>query len=115
MYRSKLEERLAKSLENKGVPFLYEPESYEYTLVSRYKPDFHLPNGVIIESKGFFPPSDRRKTLAIIKQYPDLDLRFVFQTDQKLSKKSKLTYGSWCDKHSILWCVYPHIPDDWLP
>ena len=113
-YRSNLEERLAKSLERKGIPFLYETETFQYTVVSKYKPDFHLPNGVVIESKGFFPPKDRSKTLAVLREYPDLDLRFVFQRNNTLSKKSKTTYGAWCDKHNIPWCVFPNIPDDWF-
>lgn len=113
-YRSKLEERIAKLFGKQGVPFLYEAESYEYTLVSKYKPDFFFPNGIVVEAKGFFAPKDRRKTLAIKEQYPDLDLRFIFQRNNSLTKTSKNTYGDWCDKHSIPWCVFPNVPEDWL-
>ena len=45
-----------------------------------YTPDFLLPNGIIIETKGRFTPEDRRKHLLIKKQHPDLDIRFVFST-----------------------------------
>lgn len=112
-YRSTLEERIAKSFEKDNVPFLYEARSYEYSLISKYTPDFFLPNEIILEAKGFFKPSDRRKMLAIKHQYPDLDIRFVFQRNNTLSKNSKTTYGDWCNKHGFLWCIHPHIPPEW--
>jgi hypothetical protein len=113
-YRSHLEERVAKSLDKDAIPYLYEVEKFEYVTTSKYTPDFFIPNGVILEVKGFFKPSDRRKMLAVIQQHPELDLRMVFQRNNTLTKQSKTTYGDWCDKHDIPWCIYPHIPDEWL-
>ena len=60
-------------------------------------PDFFLPNGVIIEAKGFFKPSDRRKMLAVKEAHPELDIRFVFMRDNTLSKSSKTTYSMWAE------------------
>ena len=113
LYRSLLEKRVAASLDKECVPYLYECETYEYTLASNFTPDFFLPNGVILEVKGFFKPTDRRKMLAVKKQHPELDIRFVFQRNNTLTKTSKSTYGDWADKHGFLWCLYPHIPSDW--
>ena len=113
-YRSQLEGRVANYLEKENVPFLYEAQSYEYTLTSRYTPDIFLPNGVILEVKGFFAPKDRRKMLAIKAQHPELDIRMVFQRNNTLTRTSKTTYGMWCDKHDIPWCIYPHLPACWL-
>lgn len=113
-YRSGLEERLGKYLDKHAVPYLYEVEKFDYVTKSRYTPDFFLPNGVVIETKGFFKPRDRSKTLAVREAHPDLDLRFVFQRNNTLSKKSRQTYGGWCDKHGFLWCVFPDIPLDWF-
>ena len=113
-YRSGLEERLGKYLDKLAVPYLYEVEKFDYVTRSKYTPDFFLPNGVIIEAKGFFKPSDRRKMLAVKEQNPELDIRFVFQRNNTLSKNSKTTYGDWCDKHGFPWCVYPSIPTTWL-
>jgi hypothetical protein len=113
-YRSLLEGRVAGYLEKENVPFLYEESKYEYTLLSRYTPDFHLPNGVILEVKGFFKPSDRRKMAAMKKQHPELDIRFVFQRNNTLTRTSKSNYGDWADKHGYQWCIYPHIPESWL-
>tara|TARA_E500000305_G_C4021013_1_gene238715 strand:- start:1706 stop:2056 length:351 start_codon:yes stop_codon:yes gene_type:complete len=113
-YRSGLEERIAKTFDKENVTYLYEAKNYKYTLESKYTPDFFLANNVIIEAKGFFKPSDRRKSIAVVKQNPELDIRFIFQRNNTLSKNSKSTYGDWCDKHGFLWCIYPNIPPDWL-
>lgn len=113
-FRSQLEERVAKSFDKQNIPYLYEAKGYTYTLESKYTPDFFLSNGVILEVKGFFKPSDRRKMLAIKTQQPDLDIRFVFQRNNTLSKNSKTTYGDWAEKHGFPWCIYPHIPPNWL-
>lgn len=114
-YRSGLEERLGKHLDKHAIPYLYEVEKFAYVTESKYTPDFFLPNGVIIEAKGFFKPSDRRKMLAVKKAHPHLDIRFVFQRNNTLSKQSKTTYGDWCDKHGFLYCIFPNIPNEWLP
>ena len=58
-----------------------------------------LSNGIIIETKGSFTAADRRKHLAIKKQHPKLDIRFVFENSKrKLSKGAKSSYGEWCIK-----------------
>ena len=113
-FRSGLEERFGKLLDKNAVPYLYEVDRIDYTVKSRYTPDFSLPNGVIIETKGFFKPSDRSKHIAIKAQHPELDIRFVFQRNNTLTKKSKTTYGAWADKHGFKWCIFPHIPPNWF-
>ncbi len=113
-YRSKLEQTVANTLEKQGITYLYEAEKYDYVTRSRYTPDFFLKNGVILEVKGFFAPSDRRKMIAVKEQHPELDIRLVFQRNNTLTKKSKTTYGAWAEKHGFLWCIWPHIPTDWL-
>tara|TARA_B100001063_G_scaffold21429_1_gene16431 strand:+ start:64 stop:414 length:351 start_codon:yes stop_codon:yes gene_type:complete len=113
-YRSGLEERLGKHLDKQAVPFLYEVQKFPYITESKYTPDFFLPNGVIIEAKGFFKPSDRRKMLAVKTQHPELDIRFVFQRNNTLTKQSKTTYGDWASKHGFPWCIFPAIPESWL-
>ena len=112
-YRSGLEERFGKLLDKQGVPFLYEVEKFAYVTESKYTPDFFLPNGVIIEAKGFFKPSDRRKMLAVKQQHPELDIRFVFQRNNTISKNSKTTYGDWADKYNFPWCIFPDVPTHW--
>ena len=102
-YRSRLEERLAKYLEKNDYSFEYETLKLTYTLDCSYRPDFILPNGVILEAKGWFKPEDRRKMLAVKKQHPELDIRLVFQSPRNtLSKGSNTTYAMWAEKNGFL-------------
>lgn len=115
-YRSGLEERNAKYLSKKRVKFEYETMKIKWQDLRfrTYTPDFILPNGIIVETKGRFTLPDRNKHLNIQKQYPELDIRFVFSNSRnKLNKKSKTTYADWCDKYGFLWAD-KRIPKDWL-
>ncbi len=62
-YRSGLEEQTAKDLKKRKVLFTYEETKIKWldSKVRTYTPDFVLPNGVIIETKGRFVAADRRK------------------------------------------------------
>lgn len=79
-----------------------------------YTPDFVLNNGIIVETKGRFMAADRRKHIAIKKQHPKLDIRFVFTNSKcKLSKGAKSSYADWCIKNGFRY--YDRIiPEDWL-
>lgn len=115
-FRSGLEEKVAEQLENAKVAFHYETYKIDYQVVESrtYKPDFILPNGVIVETKGRFVASDRKKHLLVKKQHPFLDIRFVFSnSSQKISKLSKTSYADWCNKHGYLYAD-KLIPEEWL-
>jgi len=118
-FRSGLEERTAAQLKAAGVQFRYEhkDDRIEYVKpakVSRYHPDFCLPNGIIVETKGRFVTADRQKHLLIRDQHPDIDIRFVFSNPkQRISKQSATTYAMWCDKHQFHYAK-GSIPEDWL-
>lgn len=115
-YRSGLEDTISQDLKDRGVDFDYETLKIKWVLHKNksYTPDFVLPNGVIIESKGRFVVDDRMKHLEIQKQHPDLDIRFVFSNSRsKIRKGSKTTYGDWCDKHGFIYSD-KRIPDEWL-
>lgn len=115
-YRSGLEDDIAKDLKDRGVEFEYEKLKVRWQLLENktYTPDFKLPNGIIIESKGRFVQADRKKHLIIQDQHPFLDIRFVFSNSRsKLYKGAKSTYGDWCNKHGFLYAD-KRIPDEWL-
>jgi hypothetical protein len=115
-YRSGLEDDIAKDLKDRGVNFEYEKLKVQWQLLENktYTPDFKLPNGIIIESKGRFVQADRKKHLVIQDQHPFLDIRFVFSNSRsKLYKGAKSTYGDWCNKHGFLYAD-KRIPDEWL-
>jgi len=102
-FRSGLEQDNAKLLDKAGVEYEYEKHKIPYIPKPKtYTPDFRLSNGIYVETKGRFLPSDRAKHLLVREQHPDLDIRFVFSNSrQKLSKKSKTTYADWCYKHNF--------------
>jgi hypothetical protein len=116
-WRSGFEEEIASELKRLGVPVQYEPFVIRYEQPSkarRYTPDFVLPNGIIIETKGRFVTQDRQKHLLIQAQHPSLDIRFVFSNaNTRISKQSKTTYAAWCEAKGFLY-TSKHIPTVWL-
>ena len=115
-YRSGLEEDMAKYLKKLKIKFTYEKEKIKWVdlKVRTYTPDFVLENGIIIETKGRFISVDRRKHKEIKKQFPDLDIRFVFSNSRnKIRKGSKTTYAMWCEKNNFLYAD-KRIPDEWI-
>jgi len=116
-YRSGLEEGIAKQLASAGIGVLYERNTINYVIPAsnhRYTPDFVLPNGIIIESKGIFDIPDRKKHRLIKEQYPNLDIRFVFSNpQQKIHKTSRTTYAAWCEKYGFLYAK-KFIPAEWF-
>lgn len=135
-YRSRYEYDIATNLKRRKVKFDYEEQSFEYTKALRsarcvscassdiiefhsYTPDFILSkNGLIIEAKGRFVAADRKKVLDVLESPHNTitrdNFRMLFMQDRKLSAKSKLRYGSWCDKNDIEWAIGPEIPEDWV-
>jgi hypothetical protein len=116
-FKSGLEENVSKQIESKGIEVQYESEKVAYTIPASehtYNPDFRLPNGIIVETKGRFVLTDRKKHLLVKEQNPNLDIRFVFSNSKnKINKKSKTTYGDWCDKHGFKYAD-KEIPDYWF-
>lgn len=114
----------------KGGVITKEGVSYELPRQSKvvqwhnYTCDFMVikSNGapMFIETKGYFKPKDRAKHQALKKAYPDLDLRIIFQSDGKVSHKTR--YSQWCEKHDITYhCLTNQnkkegviIPPEWL-
>ena len=115
-YRSGLEDRISEQLKGLSVPFKYEEFKIKYEVheVRTYTPDFELPNGIIVESKGRFVAADRKKHLLVKKQHPELDIRFVFSNSKaKITKGSKTSYGDWCDKNGYIYAD-KLIPEEWI-
>ena len=115
-YRSGLEHTISVYLTELKQRYKYEALKIEWEDLTyrTYTPDFILSNGIIIETKGRFLTADRKKHIAIKKQHPDLDIRFVFTNSRsKLQKGAKSSYGQWCIKYGFRY--YDRIiPEDWL-
>lgn len=86
-----------------------------------YTPDFVLPNGILVEAKDgegsrLKPSLDakaRGKMIRIQKQYPDLDIRFIFRTDAMLHSLGKRC-SVWCKEHGFPYHIGTSIPDKWF-
>lgn len=116
-FRSGLEEKNAKHLQQMGVNVEFESIKVGYTVPETkhtYTPDFTLPNGILIETKGKLEPKDRAKHIFVKRQNPDLDIRFVFmRPNDPINKGSKTTYANWCDTNGFRWAT-KLIPQNWV-
>lgn len=116
-FRSGLEERVADQLTAAGI--VYEYEAFKLPFVQpakkrNYCPDYWLPNGIIIETKGQFITEDRQKHLWVREAHPHLDIRFVFSNSQsKINKRSPTTYAIWCRDNGFKYAD-KLIPQAWL-
>ena len=112
-FRSTTELRVAQQFQDEGVPYTYETDRLGYSLKRNYTPDFKI-GDVFVEVKGYWPPSDRAKLLAVFKSNPETMLFVALERPAlTISKKSKTTYAQWCDNNRIPWCPVP-IPQQFL-
>ncbi len=116
-FRSGLEEKIADQLKAALINYRFEEDVINYlrpARTARYTPDFVLPNGIVIETKGRFVTADRQKHIIVKQQHPDLDVRFVFSYSRsRISKNSSTTYASWCEKYGFRFADKV-IPSSWL-
>ena len=116
-FKSGLEQTISQQIESKGIKVEYETEKVPYIIPASnhtYSPDFKLPNGIRVETKGRFVAADRKKHLLVKAQNPNLDIRFVFSNSKnKITKNSKTTYADWCEKNGYKYSDKV-IPEDWF-
>ena len=123
-YRSKLEDKVARQLTDNGISFTYEELKVPYVVPERtakYVTDFVV-GSIILEAKGRFghhgrrDAEERKKFLLLKDQYPDLDIRFIFQSAHKtkIYPGSKTTLAQWAETHGFLYSDNGEIPETWL-
>ena len=116
-FKSGLEETISQQIESQGIKVEYETEKVPYIIPASnhtYSPDFKLPNGIRVETKGRFVAADRKKHLLVKEQNPNMDIRFVFSNSKnKITKKSKTPYGDWCEKNGYKYSD-KIIPNEWF-
>ena len=114
-YRSDLEGLVADQLEKQEVKFTFEPKLNRigYSVPKKYTPDFLLPNGILIEVKGWFKAEDQRKHKLIKEQHPELDIRFVFQKLKNKVQGGRFTCEEWCKKYNFLYAE-SIVPNSWI-
>lgn len=86
----------------------YETQVFKYVKPEskhRYTPDFPITGtNVIIETKGKWEASDRKKMKLIIEAYPETMFIMLFgRASNTITKKSTTTYGDWCDANGLRW------------
>ena len=112
--RSRFEKAIKKDLHNRKIDVKYEGAKLKYSKLSTYTPDWVFPNGLLVESKGYFTAADINKHKLIRAQHPGQEIRFLFQNAKnKLYKGASTTYKEWCDKQGFKWAE-GSIPDDWV-
>lgn len=106
--RSKLEEHFERILVDYEISYEYETTIIPYIVPEsnhKYKVDWTLPNGILIETKGYLSDhTERTKYILIKKQRPDLDLRFVFSNPNKLCGGMKKKHFQWAEENGFKWC-----------
>lgn len=116
-FRSGFEEKVYENAVSSGRELDYEPENpvVRYVVPARYLPDFRLPNGVLVECKGYFDGRARAKMSRIKRDNPSLDIRFLFQRANNHITKSKnsLQYWQWAERHGFKWAEGTSIPQEW--
>lgn len=106
--RSKLELKFEDILIANQAEYDYEITVIPYTVPEskhKYTVDWTFTNGILCETKGYLSDHQERNKYVLLKQqYPDLDLRFVFDNVNKLCGGTKYTHGSWATKHGFPFC-----------
>jgi predicted nuclease of restriction endonuclease-like RecB superfamily len=107
--RNAFEKLLESQIKKAKVKFTYETEKIPYVISGNYIPDFIIetPHGrIYVEAKGYFRREAKSKMVAVKKQHPALDIRFVFYRYSKANEK-------WAIKYKFPY-AFEKIPRDWL-
>ena len=113
-YKSGFERTLAANLSARKIKFTYESKQIPYRLERTYNPDFEMvDHGFFIEAKGLLDRESKAKMIAVKKQHPNLDIRFVFMDADKKIPGSKQTHGQWATKNGFVW-AHREIPEGWF-
>lgn len=119
--RNPLEARILKeflSLERstKFKDLTYEEELLPYTLERNYVSDYVVTrrdgHKIYIEVKGYLRTDDEKKLIAVRRTNPDLDIRIIFDKDNKCSGR-KMRYSQWCHKYGFDYSI-GYLPKEWL-
>ena len=109
--------KVARNLEDYRVAFGYETMILPVTLPNgkriTYTPDFVIKPGFCIEAKGFLSRDDMIKFMAVSRQYPTLNLRFVF-SNSKLQTHERERYSTWAKRAGFPFTDVDEIPMSWF-
>lgn len=120
-FKSTYEAETAKEFDKSGIEWEYESRRLPYLpKVAYYKIDFMLKwpwpenSYCIIETKGYFDPVSRAKMIQVCQQYPNLDIRMMFQNPNlKTNPDKKYTYTEWAERHNIPWTTVEKLKEEY--
>lgn len=100
-----------KSVYQENVKLVYEPRKFTYVQTHTYTPDFQLPNGIYVETKGYFTEGkrlqgDKAKLLAVVSQHPEERLFLLF-----MSRNESMV--AWAEKHGFEYAIGTRVPLGW--
>ena len=130
IHASKLEDKVIKDLKDRGIEYEYEPETFPYerkvrgahcgncgskdvVVRRRYTPDLRI-GDFFVEIKGKFTAENRSKMEDFRRGHPEIDLRFLFQRDNWITKKHKSKYSDWCKKLDLKYHIGTEVPQKWI-
>jgi len=107
-FRSKFEKTVWDKLKRAFRACKYEPDKYKYiqpAIDRTYVPDFKTgTSDVYIEAKGKLDLETRKKMVWFKQCQPNIRIIFLFMnSDVKIRKGSKTTYGDWATKEGFEW------------
>lgn len=113
-FRSNFEESIWDAATGSRQKLEHEPFYIPYVMKGSYLPDFILPNGIIVEAKGYLDAAACKKMKAVKASNPHLDIRFVFQNaNGKRNKRAKLRNYEWAERYGFPWAEGT-IPLSWF-
>lgn len=113
-FRSGFERSFEANLRSRGLKFRYESREVPYVLERTYHPDFEMvDHGFFIETKGLLDRDSKAKMVAVKRQNPDLDIRFVFMQANKRIPGTKQTHAQWADRNGFQWAEGV-APEEWF-
>lgn len=104
----------------KAFDFGYETETLKYTIDGEYNPDIIIThketgNKIYVEVKGYLDEQTKKKMLAVRRCHPDLDIRFLFERNNKIRANSKMRYTDWAERNGFNGSAVGRcIPVEWL-
>lgn len=111
-----LKEALSYQRATKFKGITYEEEVLPYVLERDYITDFVIEredgHKIYIEVKGYLRIDDEKKLIAVRRSNPNLDIRIVFDKDNRLTRR-KMRYSQWCKKYGFDYSI-GFLPKEWL-
>jgi hypothetical protein len=92
--------------------------SYGFVAAGTYTPDFVFKRAdrvyLVVEAKGRFTPADRRKLVDVARTNPGVNIRILFQHNDKLNSQSKTRVSDWAARNGFYSAVGKSIPQAWI-